>query len=417
MIPMYVMPSSLAYLVPLKKSSCVNTAPTFPPPPVNPETNPRDLRIGRGVRRWEDPSIDRGQKTRVPSGDEGDDPEGEAAGGLDEDREDQHHEDGEAEGAGLSEPDAENAADTLHHPPAPEPSSHPEPVRQGIRQEPASGSGEEVREPEASGDDPRRPQVQVEPVVEVLGDDVVDRQLHPEAVAVAERRYPGAVVPDGDREHSGEAVLGLLAALQQVAEVAVRQVLPQDHDGQGGGGLHDAGDEEGDAPGGELGAADGLDHVEHQRHDQLRGAAAEVAPAGGDSVGDAHLRRVEHGAHPELARHEARQGEPREEPHQEEGEGRVDAGGEVDGRSGDENERRRRQTGAHQVAGAAHHQPGEDGAGDGGYPGVADVGGGEVQVVADDGEKRRRGEGGHEAGEEGKPGQVESAHVRRREGE
>jgi hypothetical protein len=52
---------------------------------------------------------------------------------------------------------------------------------------------------------------------------------------------------------------------------------------------------------------------------------------------------------------------------------------------------------------------------DGGDGGVADVGLVEVEVVADDGDERGRGERGQEAGEEGDPREVERAHVRRRE--
>lgn len=46
---------------------------------------------------------------------------------------------------------------------------------------------------------------------------------------------------------------------------------------------------------------------------------------------------------------------------------------------------------------------------------MADVGFGKVEVVADDGDERGRGEGGQEASEEGDPRQMESAHVRRRD--
>lgn len=44
--------------------------------------------------------------------------------------------------------------------------------------------------------------------------------------------------------------------------------------------------------------------------------------------------------------------------------------------------------------------------------GGADIGVGEVEVVADDGDERRDGEGREETGEEGEPCQVEGSHVR-----
>lgn len=60
----------------------------------------------------------------------------------------------------------------------------------------------------------------------------------------------------------------------------------------------------------------------------------------------------------------------------------------------------------------AHGEAGEDGAQEGSDAGCADFGVGEVEVVADDGDERRDGEGGEEAGEEGEPCQVEGSHVR-----
>ena len=44
MIPIYIIPVSFEYLDPLKKISCVRTAPTFPPPPVIPDISPNDLK-------------------------------------------------------------------------------------------------------------------------------------------------------------------------------------------------------------------------------------------------------------------------------------------------------------------------------------------------------------------------------------
>jgi hypothetical protein len=70
-----------------------------------------------------------------------------------------------------------------------------------------------------------------------------------------------------------------------------------------------------------------------------------------------------------------------------------------------------------EVADGSHGEAREDGTGDGGHAAVADVGPGEAEVVSDDWDERRCREGGHHAGEEGDPGEVEGAHVRVGEGE
>lgn len=41
--PIRVMPVSVLNLDPLKKITCVKTAPTFPPPPIKPDITPSDL--------------------------------------------------------------------------------------------------------------------------------------------------------------------------------------------------------------------------------------------------------------------------------------------------------------------------------------------------------------------------------------
>ena len=63
-----------------------------------------------------------------------------------------------------------------------------------------------------------------------------------------------------------------------------------------------------------------------QRHDQLRGAAAHVAPARGKRVGGAHHLSVEHARAPELTRHEVGQRKANEQTDGDEAAGVGDQG-------------------------------------------------------------------------------------------
>lgn len=254
-------------------------------------------------------------------------------------------------------------------------------------------------------------QLQIKPVVKVLGNDIVHGQLHSKAVSVSQRQNPASVVGDAVVEDAGEFVLGLVAGLLEPVEVPVRRVLAEDQDGEGGERLKQSRDEERDPPSGEFDGSEVTYEGEHERHDHLGRATAEVAPATGDAVGGADNGGGEHGAHPELSGDESGEGEAGEEPDEEERDGAVGHGGEVDGGGGDEDEGGGGEARAKEVAGGAHGETGEDGAGDGGDAGIADVGGGEVEVVANDGEERRSSEGRDEAGEEGDPRQVEGSHV------
>ncbi|PON44872.1 hypothetical protein PanWU01x14_263530 [Parasponia andersonii] len=194
-------------------------------------------------------------------------------------------------------------------------------------------------------------------------------------------------------------------------EVSIRGVLAEKQDSECGQSLKQSRDEESYSPGSELGSSEVSDEGEDQWHDQLGGSAAEIPPPTGESVGAADDRGGKHGAHPELGRDERGQREAGEETDEEEGGGGVGHGGEVDRRRREEDERGRGQAGSEEVAGRPHCDTGEDRARNGGDPGIADVGGGEVEVVSDDREQRRRGEGGDEAREEGDPGEVEGSHV------
>lgn len=154
-----------------------------------------------------------------------------------------------------------------------------------------------------------------------------------------------------------------------------------------------------------------MDDREYVRHDDLSCTAAEVSPPGRDGVGGANNCCGEHGAHPELGGDEGGQREADEEADDEEAGGGVDNGETVNRRRNEEEEGGGGEPGPEHVAGGTHHNSGEDGAGDGGYSGVADFGGREVEVVADDGEEGRGCEGGDETAEVGNPGDVECPHV------
>lgn len=153
-------------------------------------------------------------------------------------------------------------------------------------------------------------------------------------------------------------------------------------------------------------------HLVQQRHEQLRGAAAHIPPPGRRPIHQPYNLPIKHGAHPVLARHERRQRKPDHEPH-----GHVpprrrhERHAEHRGRRYHDQECAR-VSGPQQIARRPHHQPREYAARHRRYARVPDVRLRQVQVVADDGDQRRRRERGDEAGEEGYPGEVEGSHVR-----
>lgn len=120
----------------------------------------------------------------IPSGDKGNNPKSKPTSSLNKNREHQHHSYGAAQGPDLTQQNAEQPAQALHHPQGPEPPPHTEPARHHVRQNPPTGPREYVAQPEARRDDPRRVKIHVEPVVEVLRDYVVYRQFDSEAVPV-----------------------------------------------------------------------------------------------------------------------------------------------------------------------------------------------------------------------------------------
>ena len=181
--------------------------------------------------------------------------------------------------------------------------------------------------------------------------------------------------------------------------------------------VHHSRDEVGDAPCDEGCRATLLDGVEDERHDELCGTTAHVSPPSREPIDGADDLAIEHGAHPVLARHERREGEADEEADGDVPRGIIDERHAEDGGRGEHDEEGAAVARAEEVAYGAHDEPGEDGPGHGRHPGVADVGLGEVEVVADDGHEGRRGEGGDEAREEGDPREVECAHVGVGEGE
>lgn len=356
-----------------------------------------------------------GDDAQGAAGDEGHDAEDGAAGGLHEDGEDEHDDDGAGEDAGAAEDEAEDAAQALDDEARPEAAAHAVAERGHVGEHAAQGARHDVEEAEAGGDEARGVEAEVEAVVVVLRDHVVHGELHAKAVAVGDGEYPAAVVGDRVHQHLGELVGRLLALLLERRVVAVGQVLAEGEREQAHDDVEHAGHEEGQPPRREVLRAHLPDELVQQWHDELRGAAAHVAPPGGGAVGQAHDLGVEHGAHPELAAHEGGQREADAEARHDEARDAVDGCHGEHGRRGGHDEEGAAVARPNQVAHQAHHQSREDGARHGRDPGVADVELVQVQVVTDDRDQRRRRERGREAHEEGEPGDVEGAHVRRRQ--
>ena len=103
-----------------------------------------------------------------------------------------------------------------------------------------------------------------------------------------------------------------------------------------------------------------LDEVVDEGHDELRGAATEVTPAGCEAVGGADDLAVEHGAHPVLARHESSQREADEEPHGDEPRHRVHRRHGIHRRRDHHDQKRTPVARPHDVAHRAHQQPRQD---------------------------------------------------------
>jgi len=261
-------------------------------------------------------------------GDEGDDAERGAAGGLRAQGEEHHGRHGGREPARAAEPEAEGAAGGLEDPDVPEARAHSPVPRADVGEHAAERARHEVGHAEAGGDDAGDADVEVELVVEELGDDVVGGELHAHAVAVDEDEDPGAVVGDGVPEHPGEVVppAAVAALLLQRPEVAVGEVLPRGEHEDADGDVHEPRHEVGDPPRRERRGAAPEDALVDERHDELRGAAAHVAPPGRQRVDGADDLDVEHGAGPVLARDEGGEGEADEEPAHDVARGAVDDG-------------------------------------------------------------------------------------------
>lgn len=129
-----------------------------------------------------------------PTGDEWNDTERGPAGSLHEERKDDHNTDGGTQSACATEDNAKNASKRLDDPKVPETAPHAESSSQQVGDDPTARAGDEVHEPEQGGDQTCLGEVHSESVVEVLRDDVVNRQLHSEAVAVCDEEYPRTVV-------------------------------------------------------------------------------------------------------------------------------------------------------------------------------------------------------------------------------
>jgi hypothetical protein len=154
-----------------------------------------------------------------------------------------------------------------------------------------------------------------------------------------------------------------------------------------------------------------FDEFVHKGHDELRSTTAKVAPTSGSAVDEAHDFAVEEGAHPELARDKRGKREADEETDDDEAVDGGDSGHGENSRRGQHDDECAGVAWSDEVAERTHEKTRSDRAGDGSHGSVGDVFGRHVEVVADDGNERRRCECRHEASEEGDPGKMECAHV------
>jgi hypothetical protein len=319
---------------------------------------------------------------------------------------------------GETHKDAEHALEGLAQPERPEATAHAELDRGEVRSETAERAREQVHEAVARREGTRGDEVELELVVQVSGDDVVHGKLDAEAEAVGGDHAPHAVVLAA--EHLGlERVLLLqLAGGVQEHVVAVGEILAEEHHSDAGERVHEAGDDVRPAPGGVDAALSAGHHAGvDERHEELSDAAAEVTPARGGGVGDADALAVEHAGHPELARHEGGQTETDAEAADQEAGGVFDVGHAEAERSGEQEDDGQAVARSYHVADGSHDDTGDDGAGDGGEAGVAEVGLGELEVLADDRHHGCGREGGHEGHEEADPRHVEGSMVGEAEGE
>ena len=336
---------------------------------------------------------------------------------MDADAEDDQHRHGEEQHVEAGEGDQSEpfkAEHRAHKPGAPAQSPAD---AEFVGEHPAERAGEEVHQSEGGGGDAGEDDGESELVVEVDGEHAVHGQLDAEAAAVDHEEGPDAAVAEGVPERAGRVLAGDAALRAELFEVAFGGVLGEAVVGDAGEEEGGAGDDHRDAPAQRFVGDEEEDGGHDERHDELGDAAAEVAPAGGggvgraDDVGGEHDRGVVLGDHEGCADHADQQAEDEE---------CLVVLREADQHHGDCAEQQQGGVGAAR-SGAVQHpadrDAGDDGDGDGGDHGGEQLLGAEPEVFAHGGQQRRDAEPAEEAEEEGEPGEVEGAHVRRLEAE
>jgi len=175
--------------------------------------------------------------------------------------------------------------------------------------------------------------------------------------------------------------------------------------------MHPTRNKECNPPSSEGSSPSSSDNFIHQRHYELSGSTTHVSPPRRSPIGKPYDLAVEHGAHPVLARHKRGQGEPYQEPNRYVPGSITHKGHAEDGRGREHDEEGAAIAWTQEVANCTHCKPRENASRHRSNPGVSNVAFGEVEVVADDGDKRGCCEGGDKAGEEGDPRKVEGSHV------
>lgn len=130
----------------------------------------------------------------VPPGNEGNNSEGKPRGCLYTKRETTHHQNGAPQRPHLPQTKAHHPRRRHRRPQAPQPPPHPEPPPHHVRHHPSRRPRHYVRQPEARRDRPRRLHVHSKPLVEILRNNIISRQLHSEAEPIRQPQNPPSVI-------------------------------------------------------------------------------------------------------------------------------------------------------------------------------------------------------------------------------
>mmetsp|Transcript_35195 Transcript_35195/g.69909 ORF Transcript_35195/g.69909 Transcript_35195/m.69909 type:complete len:548 (-) Transcript_35195:24-1667(-) len=341
----------------------------------------------------------------------GDNRVGGALGGLYEHGEADEHGDGRGDGLHAAEDDEHDPlkeeADHLGD----EAPAHLELLVGKVGEHASEGAGEEVHEAEAHGDRTRAHEAETELVHEVRGHGVVHRELDSEAARVLSGQHPARRVSVALLGRRGGRHLRLGARLDQVYEVAARAVVREDKDRRRRQEEEDGGNDERQAPRRAVASAPRLHGLEHQRHEQLRDAAARVAPPAADGLRLTDDVGGKHGRAPVLRGHKSGADDADEEPDDDEARGAVDERAQSSGDGAPEEDAGLQAARPVLVAHGADEEAREDGHEHGCDVGGPHVGISEAEIFFDHGHQRCQGEPAEEGHEEGEPRHVERDHV------